>query len=42
MIKLNLEDGLRQELKTALNSTIDFLKVKYTDKLHKRAREIDT
>ena len=42
MIKLNLEDGLRQELRTAQNSTIDFLKVKYPDKLHKRAQEIDT
>ena len=41
MIKLNLEEGLRQELRTAQNSTIDFLKLKYPDKLHKRAQEID-
>ena len=41
MIKLNLEEGLRQELRTAQNSTIDFLKLKYPDKLHKRAQETD-
>ena len=41
MIKLNLEEGLRQELRTAQNSAIDFLKLKYPDKLHKRAHETD-
>ena len=41
MIKLNLEEGLRQELRTAQNSVIDFLKLKYPDKLHKRAQETD-
>ena len=42
MIKLNLEEGLRQELRTAQNSVIDFLKLKYPDKLHSRAQETDT
>ena len=41
MIKLNLEEGLRQELRTAQNSVIDFLKLKYPDKLHSRAQETD-
>ena len=41
MIKLSLEEGLRTELRNAQNSVIDFLKLNYPDKLHKRAQETD-
>ena len=41
MIKVSLEDGLRKELRMSQNSTIDFLKEKYPEKLKKRTLEIE-
>ena len=42
MIKLTLEEGLRKDLRLAQNSTIDFLKENYPDKLKARTYEIES
>ena len=41
MIKLSLEEGLRKDLRLAQNSTIDFLKENYPEKLKARTYEIE-
>ena len=41
MIKVSLEEGLRKELRLAQNSTIDYLKEHFPEKLKKRTLEIE-